>query len=208
MFRAVSADDHSLSDLITGGEATFGALASRDEALSQTFEVLPTFLRETRATVRRLERFARNTDPLVLDLRGPADDLGPTLRDVSRLSPDLEDLFHAVGPLVAASRAGVPAAQRLLEGVQPLLESAHVFLPELNPVLSYLSFSRAQVATFLAPGGSALGGNGAGGYSSSTFAERSIPQSAILDSRSFERRGTRPFWERANSYLAPNAWER
>ncbi len=208
VFRAVSADDHSLRDLITGGESTFGALASRDEALSQTFEVLPTFLRETRATVRRLESFARNTDPLVRDLRGPADDLAPTLRDVSRLSPDLEQLFRAVGPLVAASRAGVPAAQRVLEGVQPLLESAHVFLPELNPVLSYLSFSRAQVATFLAPGGSALGGNGAGGYGSGKFAEHYLPQSAIIDSRSLQRRTARPFWERANSYLAPNAWER
>ncbi len=210
VFRAVSADDHSLRDLITGGEATFGALASRDEALSQTFEVLPTFLRETRATVIRLERFARNTDPLVRDLRGPADDLAPTLRDVSTLSPDLEKLFRAVGPLVAASRAGVPAAQRLLEGVQPLLESAHVFLPELNPVLSYLSFSRAQVATFLAPGGSALGGNGAGGYGSGSgkFTEHYLPQSAIIDSRSLQRRDTRPFWERANSYLAPNSWER
>ena len=32
VFRAVSEDDHSLRDLIVGGEATFGALASRDEA--------------------------------------------------------------------------------------------------------------------------------------------------------------------------------
>ena len=34
--------------LITNGNETFEALASRDESLSQTFEVLPTFLRETR----------------------------------------------------------------------------------------------------------------------------------------------------------------
>ena len=96
----------------------------------------------------------------------------------------------------------------MLEGIQPVLESAHVFLPELNPTLSYLSFAREQVATFLAPGGSALGGNGIGGYRSSRFAEHYLPQSAIIDSRSLERRATRPFWERANSYVAPNAWER
>ncbi len=80
--------------------------------------------------------------------------------------------------------------------------------PELNPTLSYLSFAREQVATFLAPGGSALGGNGIGGYRASRFAEHYLPQSAIIDSRSLERRATRPFWERANSYVAPNAWER
>ena len=161
--------------------------------------MLPTFLRETRTTVERLERFARDTDPLVRDLRGPADDLGPTLEDLAELSPDLERLFRAVGPLAAASRNGVPAAERLLEGIQPVLESAHVFLPELNPILSYLSFAREQVATFLAPGGSALGGNGIGGYRSSRFAEHYLPQSAIIDSRSLQRRASRPFWERANS---------
>ncbi|MBN1528204.1 MAG: MCE family protein [Thermoleophilaceae bacterium] len=206
--RAVSADGHSLRDLITGGGATFAALAARDEALADTFQVLPTFLRETRATVARLERFARNTDPLVRDLRQPVTDLAPTLRDVADLSPDLEHLFNSIGPLVTASETGVPAADRLLDGVQPTLAAAHVFLPELNPILAYLSFSREQLATFLAPGGSALGGNGIGGYRSSTFAEHYLPQSAIIDSRSLQRRTSRPAYERANAYVAPNAWER
>jgi virulence factor Mce-like protein len=206
--RAVSADGHSLRDLITGGQATFSALASRDLALADTFEVLPTFLNETRSTVARLERFARNTDPLVQDLRQPVADLAPTLSDVADLSPDLKHLFNSIGPLVNASETGVPAATRLLEGVQPTLEAAHVFLPELNPILAYLSFSREQVATFLAPGGSALGGNGNGGYASSQFFEHYLPQSAIIDSRSLQARSARPPWERANSYLAPNSWER
>jgi phospholipid/cholesterol/gamma-HCH transport system substrate-binding protein len=111
--RAVSEDGHSYRDLITGGEATFSALAARDEALSDTFAVLPTFLRETRSTVQRLERFARNTDPLVRDLRQPATDLGPTLRDVADLSPDLEHLFRSVDPLgIACSRACSPRSSR------------------------------------------------------------------------------------------------
>ena len=205
---AVSEDGHSLRDLITGGEATFSALASRDEALSETFAVLPTFLRETRTTVERLEAFARNTEPLVVDLQEPATDLTPTLRDLAALSPDLEHLFRSIGPLTTASETGVPAADRLLEGVQPALESAHAFLPELNPILAYLAFSQEQIATFLAPGGSALGGNGQGGYRSSSFAEHYLPQSAIIDSRSLQQRTSRPPWERANSYLAPNSWER
>ena len=68
VFNAVSREDGQLRGLITGGDATFGALASRDDALAETFAVFPTFLRETRTTVRRLEDFARNTDPLVRDL--------------------------------------------------------------------------------------------------------------------------------------------
>jgi virulence factor Mce-like protein len=203
-FDAISEEDGQLRSLITGGEATFSALASRDEALADTFAVLPTFLRETRSTVRRLETFARDTDPLVRDLRGPADDLGPTLRDLGDLSPDLERLFRAVDPLVTASRTGVPEAERFLEGIQPVLEATHSFMPELNPILAYLGFTRQQLAGFFASPSSALGGNGAGGYRGDGSAEHWLPQSAIIDTRSLMRRATRPSWERANAYPAPN----
>ena len=208
VFTAVSREDGQLRGLITGGEATFGALASRDDALAQTFEVFPTFLRETRTTVRRLEDFARNTDPLVRDLREPAQDLAPTLRDLGDLSPDLEKLFRDIHPLTRASKSGVPAATRFLRGAEPVLEATHVFLPELNPILSYLSFARGQLAEFITVGGAALAGNGAGGYMGDGGAEHYLPQVAIIDGRSFGRRPNRPPWERANAYPAPNAYDR
>ncbi|MGH2761171.1 MAG: MlaD family protein [Thermoleophilaceae bacterium] len=208
VFDAISREDGQLRGLIVNGEATFSALASRDDALAETFQVFPTFLRETRATVRRLEAFARNTDPLVRDLREPADDLAPTLRDLGDLSPDLERLFRDVDPLVDASERGIPAAARFLEGAEPVLEATHVFMRELNPILSYLAYSRGQIAGFFSVGGAALGGNGEGGYTRNTGAEHYLPQVAIIDGRSFEQRADRPFWERANAYLAPNAYER
>jgi phospholipid/cholesterol/gamma-HCH transport system substrate-binding protein len=208
VFTAISREDGQLRGLITGGEATFGALASRDDALAETFQVFPTFLRETRTTVRRLEEFARNTDPLVRDLREPARDLAPTLRDLGDLSPDLERLFRDIDPLVAASRRGVPAAERFLQGSEPVLEATHMFMPELNPILSYLSFARQQLAQFMTVGGAALAGNGEGGYLGRPGVEHYLPQIAIIDGRSFQRRPDRPHWERANSYIAPNAYER
>jgi virulence factor Mce-like protein len=208
VFDAISREDGQLRGLITGGEATFSALASRDDALAETFQVFPTFLRETRATVRRLEAFARNTDPLVRDLREPARDLAPTLRDLGDLSPDLEKLFRNIGPLVRAGERGIPAAERFLEGAEPVLEATHVFMPELNPILSYLSFARVQVAQFITVGGAALAGNGEGGYQGRPGVEHYLPQIAIIDGRSFGRRPTRPHWERANAYPAPNAYNR
>jgi phospholipid/cholesterol/gamma-HCH transport system substrate-binding protein len=208
VFHAVSREDGQLRGLITGGEATFGALASRDDALAEIFQVFPTFLRETRATVRRLEDFARNTDPLVRDLREPAKDLAPTLRDLGDLSPDLEKLFHDIHPLVRASRSGVPAAERFLRGAEPVLEATHVFMPELNPILSYLGFARVQLAQFITVGGAALAGNGAGGYMKATGEEHYLPQVAMIDGRSFGRRANRPPWERGNAYLAPNGYDR
>jgi hypothetical protein len=158
--------------------------------------------------VRRLEDFARNTDPLVRDLREPARDLAPTLRDLGDLSPDLEKLFDDIHPLVRASRNGVPAASRFLRGAEPVLEATHVFMPELNPILSYLSFARGQLAQFITVGGAALAGNGVGGYMGRGGEEHYLPQVAIIDGRSFESRPTRPSWERANAYPAPNAYQR
>jgi phospholipid/cholesterol/gamma-HCH transport system substrate-binding protein len=208
VFNAVSREDGQLRGLITGGEATFGALASRDDALAETFQVFPTFLRETRTTVRRLEEFARNTDPLVRDLQEPAKDLAPTLRDLGELSPPLEKLFRDIHPLTRASETGVPAGERFLRGAEPVLEATHVFMPELNPILSYLSFARGQLAQFITVGAPALAGNGAGGYMGNGGAEHYLPQVAIIDGRSLESRPTRPTWERANSYIAPNAYDR
>jgi phospholipid/cholesterol/gamma-HCH transport system substrate-binding protein len=209
VFDAISREDGELRGLIVNGEATFSALASRDDSLAETFEVFPTFLRETRATVSRLEQFARNTDPLVRDLREPAEDLAPTLRDLGDLSPDLEKLFRDIDPLVDASETGVPAAERFLRGAEPVLGATHGFMQELNPVLSYLAYARGQLAQFITVGGAALANNGEGGYQNpGSGEEHYLPQVAIIDGRSFEQRSDRPFWERANAYIAPNAYDR
>ena len=209
VFDAISREDGELRGLIVNGEDTFSALASRDDALADTFQVFPTFLRETRETVTRLEQFARNTDPLVRDLREPAQDLAPTLRDLGDLSPDLEKVFRDIDPLADASERGVPAAARFLSGAEPVLEATHPFMRELNPILSYLSYAQGQLAQFITVGGAALAGNGDGGYQNpSSGEEHYLPQVAIIDGRSFEQRPERPFWERANTYLQPNAYER
>jgi phospholipid/cholesterol/gamma-HCH transport system substrate-binding protein len=208
VFGAASEQEGALRGLIVNGNRTFAALASRDEALADTFQVLPTFERETRTTMARLERFARDTDPLIRLLRQPAEDLGPTLQDLGDLAPDLEQLFRDVDPLLDASEDGVPAADRLLRGAEPLLESAHVLLPEVNPILAYLQFNRALVAAFLIAGAGSIGENTAGGYTrprTASTPEHLLPQSSFFELRSFTRDTTRPPWDRGNSYVAPNA---
>jgi phospholipid/cholesterol/gamma-HCH transport system substrate-binding protein len=208
VFGAASAQAGALRGLIVNGNRTFEALASRDEALAETFQVFPTFERETRATMARLERFARDTDPLVRLLRRPAEDLGPTVRDLGELAPDLERLFRDVDPLLDASEEGIPAADRFLEGAEPVLEAAHVLLPEVNPILAYLQFNRTLVASFLVSGAGSIGENLSGGYTRPRTArtpEHLLPQSSFFELRSFMRDTTRPPWDRGNSYLAPNA---
>jgi phospholipid/cholesterol/gamma-HCH transport system substrate-binding protein len=205
---AASEQEGALRGLVVNGNRAFGALASRDEALAETIQVFPTFEQETRHTMARLERFARNTDPLVRLLREPADDLAPTVRDLGDLAPDLERLFRAIDPLIDAGETGVPAAERFIRGVGPVLESAHLFLAELNPVLAYLQFNRALVGAFLTNGAGSIGENLTGGYTrprTDSTPEHLLPQTSFFEERSFLRRSTRPVWDRGNAYLAPNA---
>jgi phospholipid/cholesterol/gamma-HCH transport system substrate-binding protein len=208
VFGAISRENGRLRGLIVNGQRTFGALASRDQALADTFQVFPTFLRETRSTVQRLETFARNADPLATELKAPARDLAPTLRDLGNLAPDLEALFNQLGPFIDAADVGLPQANRVLRGTRPVLDAVHVFMPELNPILSYLSFARVQLAEFISVGAAALAGNGEGGYARPSGAEHFLPQIAIVGARSFQRQNSRPSYERGNAYIAPNAYDR
>jgi virulence factor Mce-like protein len=200
VFGAINEREGALGELIVNSGNTFEATASRDEELAQTFEVFPTFLDESKATLARLERFAGDARPLVNDLKAPADDLGPTLRDLSDLAPDLQALFRDLPPLIRASEDGLPALEGVLRGAEPVLEALHPFFQELNPILSFFNYHQVTIASFLSNAGSDLNSKPGG--------ERAQAQVAIIDPRSFEKHFTRPDWERGNSYLAPNAYVR
>ena len=207
VFAAINERQGALRELVVNSNDTFEATASRDEALAETFRIFPTFLDESKATLARLEDFSRRTRPLVRALRGPADDLGPTVRDLGDLAPDLERLFRDLRPLIRVSRDGLPALERVLGGAEPVLEGLNVWLDELNPMLSYFNFHQLTVAQFLSSGAPNLSGFWARG-------QRGQTQAGIIDPRSFPSPEfpagyrERPFFERGNAYLAPNALQR
>ena len=158
VFDALSAQGDALAGAIQGSDNTFDALASEDAALAETFQIMPTFQRETRATLERLDTFQANTKPLIDDLIPVARDLSPTLASVRELSPNLRDLFVKLGDLEVVARTGLPAARSFLDGLRPVLDQLDPFLANLNPILRYLEFQKATVVDFLmAPGRRALG---------------------------------------------------
>ena len=53
VFEALTQHDQELAGVIRGSNDTFDALASQDRALAETFQIFPTFERETRAHARR-----------------------------------------------------------------------------------------------------------------------------------------------------------
>ncbi len=203
VFAAINEQEGALRELIVNSNNTFSATASQQEALAETIRIFPTFLEESRVTLARLERFSRDTNPLINDLKPVADDLGPTVRDLAALSPSLERLLeNDLPPLIRTSRTTLPEAERFLRGAEPLFVGLHQFLPELNPILSFANFYRGGLADFITVGGAAL--NVSAPPTSEPTQVYLLPQAALLGSNSdhFERTAVEPT-TRGNSYNRP-----
>ena len=149
-FEALSERGSELTNAIRGGRNTFSALASEQEALSQLFQILPVFQRESRATIIRLDQFQEAASPLIEKLDPVAEKLRPTLADVRRLSPNLRDLFVNLEDLNRVSLKGLPALRDFLDGLAPVIDELDHFLANLNPILRYLEYQKTTVADFLA----------------------------------------------------------
>jgi virulence factor Mce-like protein len=149
VFDALSERRGQLRSLITNAEQVFRTTAAQDRRLQEAFVALPTFERESRQTVERLARFARDTDPLVTQLRPAAREISPTFTELAGLAPDLRALFRDLDPLISASRAGFPAAQRVLEDIRPLLGQIDPTGRQLVPILDFLGAYEREIAAFL-----------------------------------------------------------
>jgi virulence factor Mce-like protein len=199
---AVNEREGQLGELVVNANNFFGALASRNESLAEAIFIFPTFLDETKATLARLRQFAIDTRPLVQDLEPVARDLAPTLRDVGRLAPNLESLFRDLDPLIDEAPKKLPSAARFLTGAEPVFEALHVYLPELNPILSFANYEQAQLADFIM--------NGAGSFSPKLpglpgeSGRHYLRQYGVINARGLGLNRTRPPYERGNAYPSAN----
>jgi virulence factor Mce-like protein len=203
VFGALNERQGQLRQLIVNSERTFSATASQDKALADTFQIFPVFLDESKATMARLETFSNNTRPLVNALKPVADNLGPTVRDLGALSPDLESFFRHLKPVIRNAPKTLPDAARFLRGASPVVDALHTFLPELNPILSFANFDQQIVAHFLTDGASALNHkiNGEPGT-------HILPQFGVTGAESLSFPTEIPTWARGNAYVAPNTYDR
>jgi virulence factor Mce-like protein len=206
VFGAISERQGALQSLITNSDQVFTATNQRDAALRQIFQIFPTFLDESKATLNRLKTFSTNTQPLVHDLRPVAAKLNPTVKDLAGLSPDLRQLFRDLDPLITVSQQYLPDGARFLRGLSPVLEGLHNWLQEFNPILSYFNYDSRTIAAFLSDGAAATNYH--------LLVPGSTPRNALafygpIGNRSFAFSGsgqegkTRPAWERGNAYPAP-----
>ena len=206
VFSALTERKGQLRELIRNSNRTWRAIASRDKQLADTFTVFPTFLRESRATTRRVTSFAHVTNPLVTQLRPAARQISPTLISLDKLSPDLRGFFQDLGPLVRVSRAGLPATRQVLDNTRPLLRRLDPFLRELTPVVDYLGLYKREIAGFFANDSAATQAVG-NGFSSSAqlhYLRVMNPLNPEIMTGYSSRLGT----NRYNPYTEPGAYDR
>jgi phospholipid/cholesterol/gamma-HCH transport system substrate-binding protein len=157
VFQALSERQGQLRSLIQNSEAVFATTARRNRELAELFTILPTFQRESRATLARLDTFAQNTDPLVRQLRPAARELSPTLVAAQKSAPNLKAFFQGLRGTIAASDEGFPALRRLLsDDFTPLLTrlgssvgGQDPYLAHLNSIVQALELYKHEITAFL-----------------------------------------------------------
>ena len=151
VFDALSERQGQLRGLIENTDTVFSTTAARDAELAETFQILPTFLRESRLTLERADRFAADTDPLVLQLRPAVRELSPTLVALGNAAPGLRRFFEGLGPVIDASKRGLPALERLLtDDLTPLLGEVDPLFRDLNSILKVVGNYRHELTAFFA----------------------------------------------------------
>jgi phospholipid/cholesterol/gamma-HCH transport system substrate-binding protein len=207
VFTALTERQGQLRDLIRNSNRTWEAIASRDAALADTFRVFPTFLREGRTTTERTTEFARDTDPLIDQLRPAARQISPTLIELDRLAPDLKGLFADLDPLVRVSRRGLPATEQVLDNTRPILGRLDPFLRQLTPIVDYLGLYRREIAAFFGNDSAATQFTDLG-FADSTASVHVLRTSNPLNPEMMAGYANRLSSNRSNPYTAPGAYDR
>ena len=137
----------------------FETTARRNRELAEAFTIFPTFLRESRETLARLEQFAVDSDPVVTALRPAAREITPTFTSLAQLAPELGSFLSSLRTTIDRAPAGFAALRRLLDDdLPPILERLDGFLPSLNSILEGVRMYRREVTAFLANAAAATNG--------------------------------------------------
>src|SRR3954468_10826404 len=204
VFGALNERSGQLRSLIQNSHSTFSATADAQDALAETFAILPTFQDESRLTLDRLERVSLNTRPLVHELKPVADDLAPTIRDVSALAPDLNQLFVDLHKVIPTAVRDLPAGQRFLRGAAPVLGALHPFLQELNPILSFANFDQTILSGFVTSASIAFNLDLDSGEPEDGVPDYVLQQYGVINPTSLSLNTTRPAYDIGNSSPEPN----
>lgn len=146
VLSALASESSRLQDLVTTFDRTMGALASRQQDLSQTIALLPPLLRSADSALGPLEasygptqRFAAALTPSVGRLASTIDAGMPWLAAATRLMSrrELGGLLAALTPAIQGTASTLSSSQALLRGSDALARCfTHTLIPTGNEYLS------------------------------------------------------------------------
>jgi phospholipid/cholesterol/gamma-HCH transport system substrate-binding protein len=138
VFDALTERDHQFRGLIENGERTFHALAQSSRQFADAFRALPTFEQRGTTTLREFDRLATVASPVLDESRAWERELTPLLEGVKAFTPSFNSLLTNTGPFTSASKRGLPAFERSLGLLEPLLGGVTPTLRNFEPFLKYL----------------------------------------------------------------------
>jgi len=201
-FAALTRDDGELADLIQNSNRVFATTAERDDQIRGFFRALPEFIDQSKLTLRRLQSYAANTNPLITELHPWARAASDTFESVNGFAPDFNRFMQALGPAVTASKSGFPAGTQFLDELRPLLAQLDPFLRNFNPFLRYLGTFKREFAAFFANMTAATNYNDRPGTP-----VRAIRLSIPANPESFAPYPRRIGPNRGNAYFQPGAYD-
>jgi hypothetical protein len=149
-FGAISEREGELRGLVTDADRLFQTTAQRNRDLAAVFRALPRFEREATLTLPQLTAFAQRARPTVQRLQPAASAATPVLRDFNLLAPQFDGFFERLNKVVVATKAGLPAFNRIVANVPGLLQEFQPFLRNVNPVVNYIGQNKHEVTAFFA----------------------------------------------------------
>ncbi|WP_210495763.1 MlaD family protein [Patulibacter sp. SYSU D01012] len=150
VFEALTARQGELRRLVSEGDKTFRTIGQRNKELAAVFEALPAFEREASRTLPAVTRLGDRAVPVVERLQPAATQLAKSFDAVNRLTPDLEAFMKRLDPVVSASKQGLPAFDRILDQMPPVLDAFVPFTRTVNPLLRYLGQNKQDFTSFVA----------------------------------------------------------
>jgi virulence factor Mce-like protein len=149
VFEALGRRQGELRNLVAQGDRVFSVLGERNEQLAAVFQEFPRFEREVAATLPQVTRLGNRAVPVVERLQPAATELAPTFDALDRLSPDFAAFMRQLGPVITASESGLPAFNRVLDQLPPVLDAFVPFTRTANPILRQIGINRREFTSFL-----------------------------------------------------------
>jgi phospholipid/cholesterol/gamma-HCH transport system substrate-binding protein len=137
LFDALTERDDQFRGFIVNGERTFHALGASSAQWANAFRLLPAFERGATTTLREFDDLATVAAPVLEESKAWERELTPLLEGVQAFTPDFNNLLTNLGPFTNASKKGLPAFERVLSELTPLLGNVTPPLRNFEPFLKF-----------------------------------------------------------------------